>query len=201
MLKCLARYPSGPRERSAKPLDSAGKGCKSLIMLSGSTGFTCSFERCSSDFGSKWLFDAFFVERLPSNKEGKNSKCFAERRFLSRNLAPGCTVVIPNSLGCLRHEEFWASRLVYLRCTHPSDARALICQHPTTPFEIDSQIHRLFVHRVYKTIRLARTMNSDNRLLRGPLFVDLSEKTTYHLVQQRFPRGANSFGEYRRELP
>jgi hypothetical protein len=52
---------------------------------------------------------AFFVERLTSNKEGKNSKCFAERRFLSRNLAPGCTVVIPNSLGHLRHEAFCAS--------------------------------------------------------------------------------------------
>ena len=38
------------------------------------------------------------------------------------------------------------------------------------------------------------------RRTRGALFVDLSEKTTYHFVPQRFPRGANSFGEYRREL-
>src|SRR6266849_10141732 len=31
------------------------------------------------------------------------------------------------------------------------------------------------------------------RRTRGALFVDLSEKTTYHFVQQRFSRGANSF--------
>jgi hypothetical protein len=67
-----------------------GKGCKSLIILSGSTGFSCSFERCSSDFGSKWPLGAFFVERLTSNKEGKNSKCFAERRLqaLSPEISP-----------------------------------------------------------------------------------------------------------------
>src|SRR5437870_4344332 len=48
-----ARYPSGPRERSAKPLGVLGKCCKYLIFLSNSTGLTCSFRHYSSDCGSE----------------------------------------------------------------------------------------------------------------------------------------------------
>src|SRR5437016_14404637 len=53
ILRDSARYPNGPRERSAKPLGVLGKCCKYLIFLSNSTGLTCSFRHYSSDCGSE----------------------------------------------------------------------------------------------------------------------------------------------------
>src|SRR5947207_4851153 len=70
---------------------------------------------------------------MPSNKEGKNSKCFADRRLqvpllksrLQLNRSYTEFASLPH-----RPTVLAVICLVYLRLTRPNDARSLSCQQP-----------------------------------------------------------------------